>query len=102
MSRPTTNNPVKWTSKGRTISKSLCHKEMYIIDDGAGKFHFINTGEEVALKMWPPDKNLKAYDFIHKYGIRMMITSNEIIPVLPGEATKSIQEIKKFINIKSL
>jgi len=45
----------RWKSRGRTISRSACHEGLYVIEDGKGKFSTINTGQDVMLRMNPPD-----------------------------------------------
>jgi len=46
----------KYTSRRRTISKSAHHTDMWIIEDGKGKFSTINASTDVMLRMNPPDK----------------------------------------------
>lgn len=45
----------RYMSRGRQISKSRQHKDMFIIDNCDGTFHFLNTGIEAMLLMNPPD-----------------------------------------------
>jgi hypothetical protein len=54
--------PEKYTSRGRTISKSRSHPNMFILDDGDGKFTVINTGDEVMRQMNPPDQKMVVRD----------------------------------------
>jgi hypothetical protein len=44
-----------YTSRKRSIRKSSHHTDMWIIEDGKGKFSIINTGTDVMLRMNPPD-----------------------------------------------
>lgn len=50
-----TNLPDKYTSKGKVISRSLHHSEMWIIDSPNGKWHNITTSDAVMAKLNPPD-----------------------------------------------
>lgn len=50
-----TNPITKYTSRGRTISRSSHHQDMWIIECGGGKFATINTGTDTMLVMNPPD-----------------------------------------------
>jgi len=45
----------RYTSRGRTISRSHVHQDMWIIDYGNGTFCAINTGTDCMLRMNPPD-----------------------------------------------
>ncbi len=103
MIRNQSNVPQRWTSKGKKISKSLCHKEMYIIETiSTGHFHFINTSEEVAVRMWPVDQpkenGKKTAGGNRKFGV---IIHDE---VLETQTKKSllVDGLKQFINTKSL
>lgn len=88
-----TNNPQRWTSRGRQISKSLYHRDTYVIDNNDGTFHFINTSEEVALKMWPEDKK--------KGEVNPMVNSTRKFGViihdesLPASTKKSIFDVEE-------
>jgi len=49
------NQITSYTSRGRKINRSSHHQDMWIIEDGKGKFSTINTGQDVMLAMNPPD-----------------------------------------------
>jgi len=52
------NNPTQiasYVSRGRKINRSSHHQDMWIIEDGKGKFSTINTGQDIMLTMNPPD-----------------------------------------------
>lgn len=44
--------PDSYTSKGKKIRRSIHHTGMWLIGNSSA----INTGDEVILKMYPPDK----------------------------------------------
>jgi hypothetical protein len=52
-------NVTEWISRGRKIRKSLCHEDMFIVENGDGKFHVINTSLTTMLTMNPPDREKK-------------------------------------------
>jgi hypothetical protein len=49
------HNITRYTSKGKRISKSRYHPDMWIIDLPDGKFYSINMSEQLMLKNNPPD-----------------------------------------------
>lgn len=52
---------VKYTSKGKTIRRSLQHPPLWIIDLKGGGFYTINTTVEIMLAMNPPDHLIMEY-----------------------------------------
>ena len=46
---------LKYTAKGKTISRSAHHPGLWIIDYDGGGFSTINTTQEDMLRMNPPD-----------------------------------------------
>lgn len=50
---------LRYQSKGKIISKSLCHPDMWIVNCPDGKFYAINTSTDAMLRMNPPNIKYK-------------------------------------------
>lgn len=57
MSRPSTDAPSRYKSRGHKVSRSISHKEMWLITDiKTNTGHAINTSDEVIMAMYPVEQ----------------------------------------------
>jgi hypothetical protein len=52
--------PMRWSSKGKTISKSTHHTDMFIIEHGDGTFHNVSASHEKMVEKYPVEIKLKS------------------------------------------
>ncbi len=57
MKAPSTSQlPQKWVSKGKTISKSTHHTDMFIIEHADGTWHSVTSSHQIMVDKYPVTK----------------------------------------------